>query len=128
MCSCNLKLLQEGFSGRELFQDQDLRETLTQYKMISKQGFEKGEILPTLQYAWCLDADQFQRIFKNVGITITADVLPILAEVIRRGDDKSGQLHNDAGVPVHIDALEMVKNMRFTPQQIQNASCSTIFA
>ena len=128
MCSCNLKLLQDGFSGNDLFQDQSLRETLSQYKMISKQGFDKGEILPTLQYAWCLDAEQFQRLFKNVGITLTANDLPMLAQVIINGQDKNGDLTNDAGVPVHIDALAMVKGMRFTPAQIQNASCSTIFS
>lgn len=127
MCGCNIKLLSDGFTGNDLLQDESLRRTLSEYKMISKTGFNSGRVLPVLQYAWCLDAAQFQKTFANVGVTVNQSDLPALAQVIENGQDRDGTLTNDAGVKIYIDAMKMVREMKFTPEQIQNASCTIQF-
>lgn len=127
MCGCNLTFLRDGFKGSDLIQDQALRTTLSNYKVIKAEDLQQGKTLAMLQYAFCLDSKQFIEKFANIGIDVNASLLPALSGIIDRGEDKAGVLTNSqTGKQVYFDGMKIVASMTFTPEQQRNAQCQII--
>lgn len=126
MCGCSLSYFTNGFTGNDLIQDQSLRNTLADYKVISKSDFKQGKTLAILNYSFCLDQQQLISKFANIGIDINASLLPALASVIDSGGDKTGAISNRNNQPVYFDGLKMLREMTYTKDQIEKSQCSII--
>lgn len=127
-CGCgDVTKISVGFCMNDIMQDESIRKTLSEIKMISKQGFHQGKVLPILQYAACMDWPQFRGMLANFGIDVQLNQLPVLAQVIESGGDKAGQIDGRTGQPVYIDIMAEVRKMRFTAEQVQQSQCSIVF-
>jgi len=65
----------------------------------NKQTFKQivgkvGTILPHLKFAYCAYKDQFENVFKQVGINVNEDLLPALAHAYDTGADLRGDIKN----------------------------------
>ncbi len=124
MCSCDLTKLANGVSMNDLIQDKSLREILSEYKMIDKTAFRNGQPLAILNYASCVNFSKLKAVFDNLGINFEVGDIPDMAKIIDAGGDRSGMLLNRANQPVYFDAMQEVKKIRFTNEEVNNSSCS----
>lgn len=125
-CGCGSKI-KVGITINDIIQDQELRETLADKKMISKQGFKNGDILAMMQYAACVDWNQLRNAFLNKGIDMERSEIATVAEVIRNGGDQRGDLTNANNQPIYFNGHELVRSIRFTEEQTLNSQCTIEF-
>lgn len=129
MCSCNLEALAMGgeeISANEIISNEANRKFLAVNKMISKEAFKQGDVLAVLQYLYCVSASKFKAVFAERGITISGEDLPTLAIAIKTKGDMAGQILNDNQQPVYFDAMEVVRKINYTKDEIAQASCQII--
>lgn len=123
-CGCDLSRLANGFSMHELIQDKTLREILSEYRMINKANFRNGHVLEVLNYAACVNFQKLKDVFTNLGINFDLSDIPQMAQIIEAGGDREGVLNNNANQPVYFDAMQKIREIRFTNEEINNTSCS----
>lgn len=122
-CGCAQKI-RVGITINDILQDRELRTFLMEKQMISKQNFDRGDILAMMQYAACVDWIQLKNAFANVGVDMELNEIPSVAEQIRTGGDKAGNFSGVNGQPIYFDGFELVRKIRFTREQILNAQCT----
>jgi len=125
-CGCSEKI-RVGITINDIIQDRELRETLSDKKMISKQAFNNGDILAMMQYAACVDWNQLKQAFANLGIDMERGEIPAVAEAIRSGGDQRGDFSNASGQPIYFNGYELVRRIKFTESQVLNAQCTIEF-
>lgn len=79
-------------------------------KITFSQSVERvGSILPALKYWHCAYKDQFESLFKNIGIDATEAKLPLLASVYDNGrGDLSGIIKDASGKPIVFDTEKVL--------------------
>lgn len=92
--------------------------------MIDKTAFRNGQPLAILNYAACVNFSKLKAVFDNLGIDFDMSDIPHMAKIIDAGGDRSGMLLNRANQPVYFDAMQEVKKIRFTNEEINQSSCS----
>lgn len=106
MCSCSVKVgtKQDVIPG--------------QVTGIPFVGVMKNDFFTLLSWAWCINSEKVKKAFKDqANMDISADDFPKLVKGYETGADQKG---------FGVNFKSIVTNIRFTNEELQKASCTTI--
>lgn len=84
---------------------------LSNRKTFSQIALQDGGSLPSLKYLHCKYQDQFEMLFKQIGITINESSLKLLATIADNGLDRQGTLKDPNGNPIYFSVEEVINKI-----------------
>lgn len=89
---------------------------------INKNKLNEGDIDSLLQLIYFISPDKFFSAFKKIGVKISEQKdVEALSEIIKKKLDVNGQLINDEGNNIFFDALDIIKKIKFSKDEINKA-------
>lgn len=93
---------------------------------ISKSGLQSGNPLELLKMSWLLNSKKLQDAFSKVQVQINnEDDLIALFEIAKNKLDVSGQIKDANDNPLMFDTIMILRGIKYTPQEAQNAQTFT---